>query len=66
MQEAILTERQRAAFERDGFLIVPDALPPAMVGRLTEVVDRLYAEGVAARRALEDESLADTQLHHAG
>ena len=46
MQEAILTEHQRTAFERDGFLIVPNALPPDMVGRLTQVIDRLYAEGV--------------------
>src|SRR5579871_405967 len=46
MRPAILTEQQRAAFERDGFLVVPDALPPAMVEQLTAVVDRLYAEGV--------------------
>ena len=42
-----LTEQQRQEFERDGFLKVPGALPPSMVERLTEVVDRLYARGVA-------------------
>src|SRR2546428_8093441 len=41
-----LTHEQRRQFERDGFLVVPEALPPALVGRLLEVVDRLYEQGV--------------------
>lgn len=47
MQEAVLTEQQRRDFERDGFLKVPGALPEAMVQRLTALVDRLYARGLA-------------------
>lgn len=38
--------RQRAAFEHDGFLMVSNALPPAMVARVIEAVDRLYENGV--------------------
>ncbi|HZO88398.1 MAG TPA: phytanoyl-CoA dioxygenase family protein [Chthonomonadaceae bacterium] len=49
MKPAVLTQEQRAAFERDGFLVVPNVLPPAMVARLTEVVDRLYEQGVRAQ-----------------
>lgn len=47
MQPVLLTEAQRAAFDRDGFLIVREALPAAMVERLNAAADRLYAEGVA-------------------
>jgi ectoine hydroxylase len=46
MQPARLTEEQRARFERDGFLVVPGALPPEMVGRLLEAADRLYERGM--------------------
>jgi ectoine hydroxylase len=46
MAPAFLTEEQRAAFERDGFLLVPDALPPDMVETLLGAVDRLYEQGV--------------------
>jgi ectoine hydroxylase-related dioxygenase (phytanoyl-CoA dioxygenase family) len=42
MQPVVLTEEQRAAFDRDGFLVVPEALPPEMVARLTAAVDRIY------------------------
>jgi ectoine hydroxylase-related dioxygenase (phytanoyl-CoA dioxygenase family) len=57
MPPAVLTEAQRAAFERDGFLVVPEALPPDMVARLTEVVDRVTEErareqGLTAKNAL--------------
>jgi ectoine hydroxylase len=45
MAPAILSEEQRVAFERDGFLIVPGALPPEMVERLLGAVDRLYENG---------------------
>jgi ectoine hydroxylase-related dioxygenase (phytanoyl-CoA dioxygenase family) len=48
MTSALLTEEQRAAFERDGFLVVRDALPGEMVERLLGVVDSLYEKGLAA------------------
>ena len=45
---AVLSPEQRTAFERDGFLVVPGALPPDLTDRLIGVVDDLYATGVAA------------------
>jgi ectoine hydroxylase len=42
--EYCLTEEEKRAFERDGFLIVPEALPGRLVEELTAVVDRLDAE----------------------
>jgi ectoine hydroxylase-related dioxygenase (phytanoyl-CoA dioxygenase family) len=36
-----LTPEQRRAFDEDGFLVVPDALPAEAVGRLVEACDRL-------------------------
>jgi ectoine hydroxylase len=44
-----LTEEQRQQFARDGFLVVPDALPPAMVERLLAAVDRLYEQGLCEK-----------------
>jgi ectoine hydroxylase-related dioxygenase (phytanoyl-CoA dioxygenase family) len=44
-----LTDEQRQAFERDGFLQVKGALAPEMVARLTGAADRLYAAGVAEK-----------------
>jgi hypothetical protein len=49
MEPAMLTEEQRRDFERDGFLVVPGALPPAMLERLVAASDRLYAAGVAEK-----------------
>jgi ectoine hydroxylase len=46
MEFTALTKQQRQAFDRNGFLLIPDALPAAMVSRLLEVVDRLHDEGV--------------------
>lgn len=46
MIPALITQEQRAAFERDGFLVIPNALPPEMVDRLLLVVDRLYEQGL--------------------
>ena len=40
-----LTDTEAAAFERDGFLIVEDALSDAQVGELSELLDRLVADG---------------------
>src|SRR5919198_6023468 len=42
--EYCLTEQEREEFERNGFLVVEEALPPALVEELTTVVDRLDAE----------------------
>src|SRR5438067_6476408 len=46
-EPAHLTAEQRHQFESDGFLVVPDALPPVWVERVLSVVDRLYSEGLA-------------------
>ena len=40
-----LTDTEAAAFERDGFLIVEDALSAEQVGELSELLDRLVADG---------------------
>lgn len=56
MEPAVLTEKQRAAFDRDGFLAVPNALPPEMVAKLTGVVDRLMEEGIR-KQGLSDKGL---------
>lgn len=42
-----LTEEERLKFERDGFFMVEDALPPQMVEALNGLVDRLYDYCVA-------------------
>lgn len=39
-----LTDAERDAFERDGYLVVEEALPPTLVRDLIAVVDRLDAE----------------------
>lgn len=39
-----LTEPERLAFERDGFIMVPDAIPPDLVSRVEAVMDRLDKE----------------------
>lgn len=53
MEFTPLSEEQRQAFDRDGYLVIPDALTPDMVERLLAVVDRLYREG-EAREGLND------------
>jgi ectoine hydroxylase len=42
--EYCLTEHERPAFERDGYFVIEDALPPSLVNQLVAVVDRLDAE----------------------
>lgn len=42
-----LTETERVHFENEGYLIVPQALPPEMVERLTQAVDRIHARKLA-------------------
>ena len=39
--EHCLTEEERVVFDKDGFLVVEDALPATLVDDLTGVVDRL-------------------------
>ena len=46
MEFTPLTDEQRVAFERDGFLIVRQALPADMVGRLLAVATRLHDKGM--------------------
>lgn len=41
--EHVITEAERLEFEQNGFFIVEDALPPALVDELVAVVDRLDA-----------------------
>ena len=53
MEFTQLSDEQRQAFERDGYLVVPDALAPDMVERLLAVVDRRYREG-ESRDGLND------------
>ncbi len=47
MEFTPLSREQRDTFERDGFLIIPDALEPAMVQSLLHAADRLYERGKA-------------------
>src|SRR4029078_8418685 len=42
--EYCLTEEERTAFDRDGYFVVEDALPPDMIPELTKAVDRIDAE----------------------
>lgn len=42
--EHCLTESERREFDENGFLIIEDALPPALIRDLIAVVDRLDAE----------------------
>ena len=48
MEFTPLSRQQRDDFERDGFLVVPQALPSGMVERLLEASDRLYERGRSA------------------
>jgi ectoine hydroxylase-related dioxygenase (phytanoyl-CoA dioxygenase family) len=41
--EYLLTDKERAEFEQNGFFVVEDALPPPLVEELVTVVDRLDA-----------------------
>lgn len=40
-----LTEQERQTFEREGYLVVKDALPPDKIEFLVNLTDRLLAEG---------------------
>lgn len=45
----LLSPEQQSAFDRDGFLLVQDALPADLLERLTATTDRLFHEGLQAR-----------------
>ncbi len=51
-----LTEGEREAFERDGYLILEGVLEPERVEELVEVVDRLHGQGKLS--ALGDAGIA--------
>jgi len=40
----VMTDQQRADFDRDGYLIIRDAIPAELTGRLIEAQDRVYAQ----------------------
>lgn len=46
MEFVPLSSQQKTDFERDGFLVIPNALPPNMVERLLETTDKLHAKGM--------------------
>jgi ectoine hydroxylase len=52
-----LTIEQREEFEQRGYLIIPNALGPAMVDRLLDAHDRVYAEEASSGRTGADGSL---------
>ena len=43
---SLLTSEQKAAFDRDGFLLVRDALSPELLERVLAASDRLFEEGL--------------------
>ena len=58
----LISDEQRAAFDRDGYFIVRDAIPPELLGRLIEAQDRIYA----AEKAKGALSPADRSMHLMG
>jgi len=47
MQFKPLTPEQSQFFEQNGYLIIRDALDPALLARVTAAVDRIYERGLA-------------------
>ncbi|RSM51027.1 hypothetical protein DMB66_42915 [Actinoplanes sp. ATCC 53533] len=52
-----MTGEQRAAFERDGFLVVPGVLSEDEIAHYTTAVDRVYEEHATAGKLAADRSL---------
>ena len=50
-----MSKEQREQFDRDGYLVIPNALSAAEVAHYTDVIDRIYAEEEAAGRLLAPE-----------
>src|SRR4051794_6871351 len=57
---AMLTEAQRAAYERDGVIIVPDVFSPAEMAELRRVTDEFVANSVKVTANDEIYDLEDT------
>ena len=57
-----LTDEEREAFNRDGYLIVEDALPPEKIDFLTEVTDRCYRDNVLTDIVKPGSGSKSTQL----
>ena len=53
-----LTDQERAAFERDGLLLLENALSPAQVESLTRAADRLVG-GAQKQHAIDPEKRLD-------
>jgi ectoine hydroxylase-related dioxygenase (phytanoyl-CoA dioxygenase family) len=49
-----LLESLRARFEEDGVLVIPDAVSPETIARVTEATDRIVREGGAPPRGGRD------------
>ncbi len=60
--EFCLTDDEQSQFERDGFLIVPNALSPPAIDRLVAAVDRIDGEQRAEQRP--DALLSVTDIVH--
>lgn len=58
----VISDDERAAFERDGYFIVRDAIAPSLLERLDEAMDRVYAHEKAAGALQSD----DASLHLMG
>jgi hypothetical protein len=56
-QAGPMTAEQRAAFDRDGYLIIPGALSPDETAAAREAVDRVYAARAGAGALAPDGSL---------
>ncbi len=46
----MLTKVQRAQYDRDGFIVVPDVFAAAEIAELRRVTDRFVVAGGAGRR----------------
>ncbi len=59
--EYCLTEAERATFDRDGYFVVENVLPPALIQELVKAVDRIDAEERKAngRGAHETQNIFD-------
>ena len=56
----MLTDAQRTAYERDGFIVVPDVFSPAEIGELRAVTDEFVRNAAAVTANDEVYDLEDT------
>ena len=73
-----LTEDERQQWERDGYCVLPGALTPQEVARLTRALDQLYqqhvvenpeadaAKGIDRRNVMEDDDVFVELMDHPG